>query len=224
MTAFAAAIFDVDGVLVDSPHERAWREALDELMTGEWRGLRSTWTPTAFTPALYQRLASGRPRYDGARAVLSHFGVPYLDLQARRYAERKQERIEELIAAGEFQAFEDARRFVRGLEAAGVPLAAASSSRNAPVFLERIGLLDAFSVDVSGRRVARGKPAPDLFLEAAHELGVPPERCLVVEDAASGVAAARAAGMMSLGVARRGAPPALGGAGTVVESLDAAHN
>jgi beta-phosphoglucomutase family hydrolase len=216
-----AVIFDVDGVLVDSPHERAWREALHELMTGVWRGLRSTWSPTAFTPALYQRLASGRPRHDGARAVLSHFGVPYLTEQTRRYAERKQERIEELIEAGEFEAFEDARRFVRALDAAGVPMAAASSSRNAPVFLSRIGLLDAFAVDVSGRPVPRGKPAPDLFLEAARELGMPPSRCLVVEDAAAGVAAARAAGMLSLGVARCGDAAALAGADYVVTTLDA---
>ncbi len=49
-----AVIFDVDGVLLDSPHERAWREALHDLMTGEWRHLRSTWSPGAFTPQLYQ--------------------------------------------------------------------------------------------------------------------------------------------------------------------------
>jgi beta-phosphoglucomutase len=56
--AFAGAIFDVDGVLVDTPHERAWREALEDLMEGDWRGVPSTWTPGGFTTRVYQRLVA----------------------------------------------------------------------------------------------------------------------------------------------------------------------
>ncbi len=61
---FQAAIFDVDGVLVDSPHQEAWRESLRELMEGEWGGIRgqTTWSPEAFTPHLYQEQMSGKPR------------------------------------------------------------------------------------------------------------------------------------------------------------------
>ena len=70
-TGFAGAIFDVDGVLVDSPHEAAWRRALHELMVGEWSGIRdaTTWSPEAFTPQVYQRVLSGKPRLSGARAA-----------------------------------------------------------------------------------------------------------------------------------------------------------
>lgn len=207
-----AVIFDVDGVLLDSPHERAWREALDELMTGEWRHLRSTWAPGAFTPALYQRLASGRPRLDGALAVLEHFRVPYLIEQSQRYADRKQEHLVRLLEHGALHTYPDARRFVERL--AGVPTAAASSSRNAPALLRRAGF--SFAVDVSGR-AARGKPAPDLFLLAARELGVEPERCTVVEDAPAGLEAAKAGGMRTIGVARNGEPLE---ADVVVRSLD----
>ena len=130
-------IFDVDGVLLDSPHEQAWREALHDLMTGEWRHLRSTWSPDAFTAQLYQRLVSGRPRLDGALAALEHFRVPYLFEQAQRYADRKQERLAGLIEHGALRTFPDARRFVDRL--AGIPIAAASSSRNAPALLRRAG-------------------------------------------------------------------------------------
>jgi beta-phosphoglucomutase len=71
-TTFQGAIFDVDGVLVDSPHERAWREALRELMEGEWSDIRNqtTWSPERFTPLVYQQVMSGKPRMSGALAAL----------------------------------------------------------------------------------------------------------------------------------------------------------
>ena len=70
--AFLGAIFDVDGVLVDSPHAQAWQEALRELMEGEWRDIRpqSSYTPERFTLAVYQQMQAGKPRLTGARAAL----------------------------------------------------------------------------------------------------------------------------------------------------------
>ena len=75
MPAFQGAIFDVDGVLVDSPHETAWRESLDELMESSWRDIRdrTTWSPEAFTSRVYQEHVSGKPRASGARAALDYF-------------------------------------------------------------------------------------------------------------------------------------------------------
>src|SRR4051812_49467199 len=65
--AYRGAIFDVDGVLVDSPHELAWREALKELLEGEWRDIRSQtkWTPERFTTAVYQQGMAGKARGGG---------------------------------------------------------------------------------------------------------------------------------------------------------------
>ena len=74
---FRGAIFDVDGVLVDSPHERAWREALQELMEHEWSDIRgqTTYSPDRFTPAIYHAVMAGKPRAAGAQAALEYFGV-----------------------------------------------------------------------------------------------------------------------------------------------------
>ena len=84
-------------------------------------------------------------------------------------------------------------------------------------------LLDIFDANLSGRPMPHGKPAPDLFLAAAAELGVSPAVCLVVEDAPAGIAAARAAGMAALGTARTGPADTLNAAGAdlVVVTLDA---
>src|SRR5215210_2449464 len=221
---FRGAIFDVDGVLVDSPHEKAWREGLRQLMEGEWSDIRdqTSWAPDAFTPQVYQREMSGKPRYKGAQAALEYFGVPDAERRAQEYGDRKQEMIVELIEAADFEEYPDALRFVLALKEAGVLIAAASSSKNAGAFLrlvrldefaQREGLsydflrpgytlLDILDGDVSGRDFEQGKPHPEIFLTAAKELGLPPRECFVVEDAANGVQAAKAGNMAALGLAR----------------------
>ena len=92
---FQGAIFDVDGVLVDSPHYRAWRDALQELMDTEWAELRgqTSYCPEKFTEALYQQVIAGRPRLAGALAALEYFGVPDADRRAPLYAAVKQEHL-----------------------------------------------------------------------------------------------------------------------------------
>jgi len=285
--SFQGAIFDVDGVLVDSPHERAWREALERLMMVAWTDLagKTGYAPEKFTTAVYQAYVAGKPREAGARAALDHFGIP--DPDGRRvaeYAAVKQADLVALIERGEFLAFDDAVRFLLDLKAAGVKIAAASSSKNANVFLRKVALakyggltprppapalavgeepeaqadradparqprqaaaladprkpadvdarypflalestlLDMFDANVCGRDFARGKPDPEIYLLVAHELGVSPPTCVVVEDAQSGVQAAKAGGMACVGVARLGDQALLdaSGADWVVTSLD----
>jgi HAD superfamily hydrolase (TIGR01509 family) len=129
-------------------------------------------------------------------------------------------RLFELIDTA-LEPFEDALETVRDLRALDVPVAVASSSPRARLdrTLARAGLADAFTVTVAGDEVARGKPAPDMFLAAAEQLGIAPARCAVIEDSAPGVAAALAAGMHAVGVARDGAR--LDGAHVVLERLTA---
>jgi HAD superfamily hydrolase (TIGR01509 family) len=109
--------------------------------------------------------------------------------------------------------------------AADFELAIASSS-NRPLIeavLETAGIAACFAVTVSSEEVARGKPAPDVFLEAARRLGVAPERCAVVEDSANGILAGRAAGMHVVAIPNPHFPPgdeALAEADMVLDSLD----
>jgi beta-phosphoglucomutase len=199
-TGFRGAIFDVDGVLVDSPHEPAWRRSFQELMEGQWSDIRdqTSYSPDKFTSQVYQEVMSGKPRMEGARALIDYFGVPDPERRTEEYADRKQRMVVELIEAGEFEAYPDA--FVT----------------------EGLSLLDFFDADISGRDFARGKPHPEIFLTGAEELGVPPESCFVVEDAVSGVQAAKAGNMAALGIARHEDEDLLagGGADLVVTSLD----
>jgi HAD superfamily hydrolase (TIGR01509 family) len=212
-----AGIFDVDGVLLASSHERAWREALTGFAD-----------PATFTTALYQAEVAGKPRLDGARAALEALGVADADQRASGYAEAKQARLGELIHAGAVAAFPDALRLVEAIAALGIPMAVASSSKNANQMMRPIrlpsglSLLDAFSVNVCGRDLKHGKPDPEIFLLATTELRVAPENCFVAEDATAGVQAAHAGRMTALGVARLGdaAPLRAAGANLVVTSLD----
>ena len=225
MPKFRGAIFDVDGVLVDSPHEKAWRESLRQLMESDWSDIRdqTSWSPEAFTSRVYEEQMSGKPRMSGARAALEYFHVP--DDDGRRlaeYADLKQAMVIRLIEAGDFTAYPDALRFIIAVKDAGIRVAAASSSKNADLFLRQIRLdsfaqedaivsasvrpgltlLEFFDADVSGRDFAHGKPHPEMFLTAAHELGTAPENSIVMEDAAAGVQAAKAGDMAAIGIAR----------------------
>ena len=241
---FQGAIFDVDGVLVDSPHEKAWRDSLRELMDSQWSDIRdrTTWSPEAFTPQVYQEEISGKPRMSGASAALKYFHVPDDDKRLTEYADRKQAMVLRLIEAGDFTAYPDALRFIIAVKDAGMRVAAASSSRNAHLVLRKIRLddfvqehgissrsvrpgltlLEFFDADVSGRDFAHGKPHPEMFLTAAHELGTAPEDSIVIEDAPAGVEAAKAGGMAAIGVARGSDADllALAGADIVVSTLD----
>ncbi|MER2248937.1 HAD-IA family hydrolase [Methylorubrum podarium] len=215
--ALRAVIFDVDGVLVDSPHEQAWRDALADFAD-----------PTGFTTAFYQAHVAGKPRLEGARATLERLGAAGAATDAAAFGRKKQAVIDRLIAEDRFTAFPDAIRLAVALRETALRTVLASSSKNADAMLARVilpdgrTLLSLFDADVSGRDVPRGKPDPALFRLAAGAVEVPPAACLVVEDAPAGIRAAKAGGMAGLGIARLGDAALLRAAGAdlVLTSLD----
>lgn len=241
---FQGVVFDVDGVLVDSPHEQAWRDGLRQLMEHEWRDIRpeTSYAPEKFTSEVYRAVMSGKPRYAGARDALEYFAVPDAERRAIEYGDNKHRMIVELIEDGEFHAYPDALRFVLAVKHAGLRVAAASSSKNAndilvrvhlDTFIEREGLsydfihpdstlLDILDANVSGREFEQGKPHPEIFLTASEEAGVSTDTCFVVEDAPNGVRAAKAGAMRALGLARADDADLLAEAGAdlVVTTLD----
>jgi HAD superfamily hydrolase (TIGR01509 family) len=191
---FDAVVFDMDGVLVDTEH--LWDEVREELTT-EWGG---RYTPEA------QEAMMGMSSTEWSRYLHETVGLrePPETINAevvRRMLERYETELPVIPGAPDA---------VRRLADAGFRLAVASSSNRELIeaVLRRLGLGASFEVTVSSEEVARGKPAPDVYLEAVRRLGVPPERCAAVEDSASGIRAAHAAGMHVVAYPNRHYPPA----------------
>jgi len=182
-------IFDLDGVLVstDEDHYQAWKRLADE------EGL-------PFDRALNRSLR-GVSRQESLAIILKAAGRACTTAEKYRLADRKNryytERIEHL---GPDDILPGVVELLRKLHRRRVKLAVASSSKNAPHILQRIGLHTSFDAYVDGNDPVRSKPQPDLFLLAAQRLDLPPDRCLVVEDARAGVTAALHAGMRVLAI------------------------
>ena len=193
-TDIEAVIFDMDGVLVDTEH--LWDE-VREALTEEWGG---RYTPEA------QEAMMGMSSPEWSRYLHEVVGLrePPEVINAevvRRMLARYETDLP--VVPGAVEA-------VRRLASADLRLAVASSSNRELIdaVLRRLELASVFEVSVSSEEVARGKPAPDVYLEAARRLGVPAERCVAVEDSASGIRAAHAAGMRVLAYPNRHYPPA----------------
>ena len=178
-------IFDCDGTLVDS-----------EPLAGEaWR---RTLTPYGYTltdadlEAVTGTTFQHTHAYLGERVEIPRAEVLWPELRAVLFA----------LYDEQLKPFDDAVHAVADLRASGIPVAVASSSVRERLDRTLAGGGFQFDISVAGDEVSRGKPAPDIFLLAAHRLGVDPRRCVVVEDSAPGVAAGSAAGMPTLGVCR----------------------
>jgi beta-phosphoglucomutase family hydrolase len=182
-----AAVFDMDGVLVDNSrfHREAWRRLCRE------EGL------PPLDPEFWRR-AIGRPVEEAVPAVL---GRPFTPAEVTRLARRKTALYHEL-ADGEVAAVPGVAPFIRALAARGVPRALATSAvpESAARIVGALALDAELTVRVTAGDVRRGKPDPEVYLAAARRLGVVPSACLVFEDAVVGVEAARRAGMRVVGV------------------------
>ena len=205
-----AVVFDMDGVLVDTEH--LWDEVREEL-TGEWGG---RYTPEA------QEAMMGMSSHEWSRYLHETVGLrespETINAEVvRRMLARYEIELPVVPGAGEA---------VRRLADDGYRLAVASSSNRELIdaVLRRLELAALFEATVSSEEVGRGKPAPDVYLEAARRLDVPASRCAAVEDSASGIRAAREAGMRVIAYPNRHYPPAadvLASADVVIDSLDA---
>jgi len=210
-----AVLFDLDGVITPTAelHQQAWA-ALFEQFLDDHAG--DDHAP--YTEADYLAHIDGRPRFDGVRSFLASRGFelpegtpddPAGDDTVGALGNRKNELFQTLLRERGMTPYPGSTRLLEHLAAVGVPAAIVSSSRNAREVLGAAGLADRFPVVVDGvvaaERHIAGKPAPDMFLAAASDLGVAPSAAIVVEDAVSGVAAGAAGGFVHVVGVDRGA-------------------
>lgn len=197
LTDYNAYLFDLDGVITPTVdvHRLAWRETFVEVF--------SEFGVAPYVDADYFASLDGRPRFEGVAVLLATRGLK-LPLGSdsddatdtvRGIGNRKNRRFIEVLERDGIAAYPGTLRLLDRLDALGSSLAVVSSSRNAEPVLRAAGLRDRFPVVVDGVVAARdglaGKPSPDTYLRAASDLRVDPARCVVLEDAASGVLAGK---------------------------------
>jgi beta-phosphoglucomutase family hydrolase len=199
-----ACLFDLDGVLTRTTdnHRAAWREVFDEFLTGA-----DPDTARPFTDQDYLAYVDGKPRRDGVRDFLASRGIrlpegdpddPPSSRTIAGIANRKQERLLELLNSDGVHVYDGSVDYVRAARSAGLATAVVTSSANSSAVLDAAGISDLFDAQIDGVVAAReglaGKPAPDTYVAAATALGVEPAEAAVFEDALVGVAAGRAGG------------------------------
>lgn len=186
------AIFDLDGVIVDTAkyHYLAWKKLAREL------GFE-------FKEYDNERL-KGVSRMKSLEILLEVGGLSFSDEEKLRLAEKKNNWYVEYISKiDESELLKGAREYLIKLKKNGIKIALGSASKNSPLILKNLKITELFDSIVDGNKVSRAKPDPEVFLVAAKELGLEPFECVVYEDAEAGIAAARAAGMKTVGIGSR---------------------
>jgi len=199
------AIFDLDGVLVDTAkyHYRAWRRLAAELGFD-------------FTEADNERL-KGVSRIRSLEILLEVGRVTMTAEQKEEAAARKNAwYVEYLHTLDENALLSGAKDYLLCLRENGIRIALGSASKNAPLILERLNIVSLFDAVIDGNTVSKAKPDPEVFLKAAAIMSLTPEHCVVFEDALAGIKAAKAGGMRAIGV---GKPELLPGADRYITSL-----
>jgi beta-phosphoglucomutase len=199
-----AFIFDLDGVITDTAeyHYRGWKRLADE------EGI-------PFTREDNEHLR-GVPRRESLMLIIK--GREYPEEKILEMMERKNNYylafIKEITPC---DLLPGAKELLEEIRAAGMKNALGSASKNAPDVIQRLGIRDLFDAVSDGHSVERQKPAPDLFLHAAEQLGLSSAECVVVEDAAAGIEAALAGGFRTIGL---GPKERVGRAEVILPSLD----
>jgi beta-phosphoglucomutase len=200
-------IFDLDGVLTDTAefHYRGWKRLADEIGISFSRK--------------DNELLRGIPRRESLMLVLK--GRPVSEEQILQMMDRKNRYYLGFIQdIAPRDLLPGVRELLEEIRAAGLKSALGSASRNAPEVVQRLGISDLLDAISHGGSVEQQKPAPDLFLHAAAQLGLVPGECVVVEDAVAGIEAARAGGFRSMGL---GPPDRVGAADVQLPSLEGIH-
>lgn len=203
--AIKAAIIDLDGVLTKTAaqHSKAWKMTFDEYNSRRKESGKETFAPYNLEVD-YPKYIDGIPRYDGvsqflkSRGIDLPFGSPQDEVTAETICgigNQKNEIYLKLIAEEGVEVYKENVEQIRSWKNNGIKTAVISSSKNCKNILETAGLEDLFEIRVDGiiseERNIPGKPEPDIFLEAAKELGVKPQEALIVEDAQAGVEAGK---------------------------------
>jgi len=197
-----AAIFDLDGVIIDTAHYHyiAWKRLASEF------GITLTHENN--------ELLKGVSRMRSLEIILSLGKIELPEQQKEQLAEKKNKWFVEYIESiRPEEIFPGVIDLIRNLKKQKIKIGLASSSRNAPRVIELLGIARDFDTLVDGTMITHSKPDPEIFLLAAHRLGIAPHECVVFEDAEAGVEAALAAGMKCVGI---GSVEQLGKANRVV--------
>jgi beta-phosphoglucomutase len=205
MMRTAACIFDLDGVIVDTAryHFLAWKKLTDKL------GIH-------FTEEDNERL-KGVSRMASLEIILEIGNIKTDDFTKLEYATLKNKWYTDFISKmTPDEILPGSLDFIKELRKANIQVAIGSASKNTPLILKRVGILELFDAVADGNIVSKAKPDPDVFIKAAEMVNVKPGRCVVFEDAVAGVQAALNAGMMCIGV---GSPKILTKAHYVVSGL-----
>lgn len=185
---FAAVLFDLDGVVIDTTalHYRVWDEFARQ------RG---------YTPTRAELIATNGRR---AAETIRHWLGPSLDeAEVATLSAERETHFNGLLATEPVDAVAGVHAFIGRLKGRGIPIAVATSAvpANAELSLARVGLVGVFDAVVTAADVRHGKPDPECYLKAAAALGVPVDRCVVIEDSMSGLKAGQAAGAKCLALA-----------------------
>jgi beta-phosphoglucomutase len=205
-TNIEGAIFDLDGVLVDTAkyHYLAWKRLAKELGFD-------------FTESDNERL-KGVSRLRSLEILLETGGIEMTEDQKEQAAARKNAwYVEYLLTLDETALLPGAKSYLLQLKENGIRIALGSASKNAPLILGRLNIADLFDAVIDGNTVSKAKPDPEVFLKGAAALGLAPDQCVVFEDALAGIEAAKKGGMKAIGV---GKPELLPGADQYVTNLN----
>ena len=202
--AFQAAIFDLDGVIVDTVpiHFKAWKMMFADYGKG-------------FTFDDYKKKVDGIPRTDGCRAILTDLS----DDEIKTASDKKQVYYLEYLQKEGIKVYDSTITLIKSLLENKIRIAVISSSKNLLMILKKAGIEDFFEVKISGNDITKGKPDPQVFLMAAQRLKVLPDESLVFEDATLGIEAAMRAGMRCVGIDRDNKPDLFKKADIVVHDL-----